>query len=51
MLTECGPSLGYGARTITGVTRRMLRGYNAYQPGKRGKGGGGGKKKPRQPRG
>ena len=50
VLTEGGPSLGYGARTITGVTRRMLRGYNAYQPGKRGKGGGG-KKKPRQPRG
>ena len=48
VLTEGGPSLGYGAGTITGVTRRLLRRYNAYEPGKRGKGGG--KKKPRQPR-
>ena len=49
VLTEGGPGLGYGAGTITGVTRRLLRGYNAYQPGKRGKGGG--QKKSRQPRG
>lgn len=39
VLTEGGPSLGYGATTITGVARRLLRGYNAYRPA-RGKGKG-----------
>jgi len=32
VLTEGGPSLSYGAETITGVTRRLLRGYNRYRP-------------------
>ena len=31
VLTEGGPSLGYGASTIRGVTRRLLRGYNGYR--------------------
>jgi len=31
VLTEGGPSLSYGAETITGVTKRLLRGYNAYR--------------------
>ena len=32
VLTEFDPGFGYGAGTITGVTRRLLRGYNAYRP-------------------
>jgi hypothetical protein len=36
VLTEGGPSLSYGAETITGVTRRLLRGYNGFRrPGGR----------------
>jgi hypothetical protein len=30
VLTEGGPSLSFGAATITGVTKRLLHGYNAY---------------------
>jgi hypothetical protein len=36
VLTEGGPSLSYGAETITGVTKRLLRGYNRYRPAGRG---------------
>jgi hypothetical protein len=32
VLTEGGPSLSYGAETITGVAKRLLRGYNRYRP-------------------
>ena len=45
VLTEGGPSLGYGGSTIAGVTRRLLRGYNAYRPAPRGK-----KKGPKGPK-
>ena len=40
VLTEYGPGYGYGQETITGVTRRLLRGYNSYPPPgkKKGKG-------------
>ena len=38
VLTEGGPSLGYGAGTITGVTRRLLRGYNALPARQAGQG-------------
>lgn len=32
VLTEGGPSLGYGASTLAGVERRVLRGYTRYRP-------------------
>jgi hypothetical protein len=35
VLTEGGPSLSYGAETITGITKRLLRGYNRYRPRRR----------------
>jgi len=39
VLTQGGPSLGYGAATISGVTRRLLRGYERLKPprGKKGR--------------
>jgi hypothetical protein len=45
VLTEGGPSLGYGGSTIAGVTRRLLRGYNAYRPAPKQ-----GKKRPKGPK-
>lgn len=44
VLTEGGPSLGYGASTITGVARRLLRGYHGYRLGR-------GKEKGKPPKG
>ena len=32
VLTEGGPSLGYGAATLAGVERRVFRGYARYRP-------------------
>jgi hypothetical protein len=37
VLTRGGPSLGYSAGTISGVTRRLLRGYNRFDAPRRGK--------------
>ena len=40
ILTESGPGYDYGQETITGVTRRLLRGYNKYPgPGRTTPGG------------
>lgn len=33
VLTQGNPSLGYGAKTVQGVTARLLRRYNALKPG------------------
>ena len=37
VLTEGSGDLGYGAATISGVTQRLLRGYNRFDAPRRGK--------------